>query len=239
MTLMVPSLAVGMGASSKTTVPVLINGQLRCAIVLHGLGRTSYSMNKVARSLRSKRFLVINESYPSTKYSLNELSDVVPGKMDKCRARGATALYFVTHSLGAILVRQHFQDHFEPDVNAVVMLAPPNHGSPVVDAFRERWWFKWFTGLPGQEMGTGPDDFPPRLKPMGLPLGIIAGDRSSDPWFSYLFDEPNDGKLTVESTKLPEMWDHLVVDEGHTFMMNSNEVIHQILYFFDNLKFER
>lgn len=59
----------------------------------------------------------------------------------------------------------------------------------------------------------------------------MAGSSSSDPWFAALFSGANDGKVSVESTKLPEMKDFIQVENGHTFMANSRNVIHQVTAF--------
>ena len=75
------------------------------------------------------------------------------------------------------------------------------------------------------------------LKPINGEVGIVAGAKSSDPWFQSVFDGVNDGKVSVESTQLPEMQDFLVVDAGHTFIMRDEDVINQILYFLENGKF--
>jgi hypothetical protein len=52
-----------------------------------------------------------------------------------------------------------------------------------------------------------------------------------------VFNGDNDGKVSVASTRLPEMKDHLVVDSGHTFIMNDGEVIRQVLAFLRNGSF--
>ena len=45
--------------------------------------------------------------------------------------------------------------------------------------------------------------------------------------------------MSVESTRLAEMKDMLVVDSAHTFIMNSPEVIRQVKAFLKDGVFER
>jgi triacylglycerol lipase len=210
-----------------------------CVVLLHGLGRTQASMLPLQLALERAGYTVWNRSYPSTKAGIEQLSAVVGDAVAACRARRAERIHFVTHSMGGILVRAYFQDHRVAEAGRVVMLAPPNHGSEVVDAYRERWWFRSATGPAGQQLGTAADSLPNRLKPIPLEIGVIAGNSSSDPWFSDMFAADHDGKVSVASASLPEMKDLLVVPNGHTFMVNAPGVMAQVLAFLRSGAFDR
>ena len=210
----------------------------KCLIVLHGLARTKYSMSSIEDYFKAKNYSVFNKAYPSTKKKIEDLSSVVGEGISDCQGIGATEIYFVTHSMGGILVRHYFQNKtVDPKIKAVVMLAPPNHGSEIVDAFKNKAWFKWYNGPAGVQLGTDSESLPNTLKPIKIPVGIITGNVSSDPWFSYLFDGPNDGKVSVESAKLKEMKAMLIVPQGHTFIMNADRVHKDTQHFFETLSF--
>lgn len=218
---------------------MIIDSTPRCAILLHGLGRTSWSMNKIAKNLKKRGYVVWNEGYPSTEKTIQELSLVIDDALEFCKSQNAEGVYFVTHSLGGILVRQYFQDKPSDMVKGVVMLAPPNHGSEVTDAFKDYAWFKYYTGVAGQQLGTEATSVPNSLMPIPVSIGIIAGTSTSDPWFSHVFAGDNDGKVSVESAKLEEMTDFMTVNSGHTFIMKNSVVIDQILYFFTHGSFKK
>lgn len=209
-----------------------------CVILLHGLGRTSRSMKKLEKKLETSGYIVWNEGYPSREQTIEELASVVGEGIRECRKRNAAKVHFVTHSLGGILVRRYFQDHASAEARRVVMLGPPNHGSEITDRHKDAWWYRKATGPAGQQLGTGPDSLPNRMRSVPLEIGVIAGSGGSD-LFSSESREANDGKVSVESTKLAEMKDFLVVDTGHTFMMNDDEVIGQTLHFLKQGRFER
>lgn len=209
-------------------------------VLLHGLGRTSLSMVPLRIALERDGYLVVNRSYPSTRRSIERLTAAVRDGIGECRRHDAAAIHFVTHSMGGILLRMFFQDEIVPEARRAVMLAPPNRGSEIVDAYRQRWWFRWATGPAGQQLGTGRDGLPRRLqRELPLEVGVIAGVRSSDPWFGSLFAADHDGKVSVQSAALPEMRDMLTVDAGHTFMMNSPQVIRQVKAFLRSGQFDR
>lgn len=228
-----------LNASTALAWGITVEPQDKCVILLHGLGRTSWSMMKLEHAFRSQGYSVWNESYVSKKQTVEESSKVIEHALQFCRAEGKTQIYFVTHSLGGILVRYFFQDKDMPEVKGVVMLAPPNHGSEVSETYGEKFWLEWSVGVAGKQLGTGPESLPNTLKPISLPVGVIAGTVSSDPWFNHLFSGPHDGKVSVESAKLDEMKDFLTVESGHTFIMNSDLVLQQIFHFFETHTFQR
>jgi len=210
-------------------------------ILLHGLARTYRSMGKLERELKKAGFQTINVDYPSRRHTISHLADtVLADAVDRYQKKKKSAgpLHFVTHSMGGILVRQYLATHSVENLGKVVMLAPPNHGSEIVDRLGSRWWFRWFNGPAGCSLGTGPDSVPNRLGPADYPLGIIAGNRSLDPVFSRMIPGPGDGKVSVAGARLQGMQDFKVVPHGHTFIMNRNEVIRQVIFFIQHGRFE-
>jgi triacylglycerol lipase len=51
-----------------------------CVILLHGLGRTSRSLNKMADALQAAGFRVVNLDYPSRKRTIEELAPETVGR---------------------------------------------------------------------------------------------------------------------------------------------------------------
>ncbi len=210
-----------------------------CVVLLHGLGRSALSMLPLQFALERAGYDVANRGYPSTKHSIEALSAAVGEGIAECRYLEATRIHFVTHSMGGILLRVYFQTHQVPEAGRAVMLAPPNHGSEIADSYKDKDWYRRATGPAGQQLGTGEQSLPRRLSPIPLEVGVIAGTRSSDPWFSGLFAGDHDGKVSVESAALPEMKELLQVEAGHTFMMMSPAVIEQVLAFLRTGGFEQ
>jgi triacylglycerol lipase len=119
----------------------------------------------------------------------------------------------------------------------VVMLAPPNHGSEVADRLRDFRVYRLATGPAGQQIGTNDDSVPRRLPAPPFEVGIIAGRRSTNPFFSRLLGAESDGKVTVESTHLEGMREIVVVDRAHTFMMWAPDVLAHTFSFLESGRF--
>lgn len=217
------------------SMAILGPDQGECVVLVHGLGRTPASMTPLATSLAGQGYGVVNQGYPSTRQTIEVSAQQIDRAVARCRAQGARRIHFVTHSLGGLLLRRYLEDHAIAEGGRVVMLAPPNRGSEIADRLKDRWWFRRVIGPAGQSLMTGAS----APAPLPLEVGIIAGTRNYEPWFARYFDGPNDGKVTVESTRLPGMADFVTIHAGHTFMLRSPGVKTQVAAFLGTGRFRR
>lgn len=184
-------------------------GARELVVVLHGMGRTSFSMAPMQEALEAAGYDVLNIGYSSYCCSIAELGAAVRAELEEHRRPEHHTVHFVGHSLGGIIARWILvQDERPPGVGRLVMLAPPNQGSRSADRY---------SGLVGwllepiDELRTDSSATVRKLPaPRGVEFGIIAGRR--------------DGKLTESQTHLEGEAGHVSVDGFHTFLMRKPEV---------------
>jgi triacylglycerol lipase len=187
------------------------------------------------RRLTSAGYRSVAISYPSRKLSIEELAVHVNSMIPEA---DQGSVHFLTHSLGGIVARQLLREHRPRRLGRVVMLAPPNRGSQLAERFLTFPMFQTASGPAGRQLGTGQSSKPLSLGPVDFELGVIAGNRPTLPTH-HLIPEESDGTVAVSETRVEGMKDFLVVQRGHTFIMNDPAVIDQAIHFFRHGHFER
>jgi hypothetical protein len=181
-------------------------------VLLHGLARTRFSLSGLASHLERAGFTTWSRTYPSRQLSIAASADQIAGAIARELPLGRP-LAAVTHSLGGILLRHVAQ---RIPFTRVVMLAPPNQGSRLSRALRDRPVYRWFFGHAGQELAPS--------------TAVIAGTGAKSSWNPtgwvsrsarvFAPGEANDGTLAVVETQIDGMAAFATVDASHSWIMN-------------------
>ncbi len=198
-------------------------------VCIHGIARTQLSMWRIMLESWQNNYNVIGWKYPSTRASSAENVELLATFLQKRFGNTAEPIHFITHSLGGFILAQYLARPDAIPVGRVVMIAPPLGGSAVIDEGIKWKVFTDFYGPVTEELLTAETaSSDPAPHPH---IAVIAGSKSQWPFSQLFFDEPNDGKVSVRSTKHIPAKEHLVLDYNHTEIIYRKEVIDRALHF--------
>lgn len=200
-------------------------------VLLHGQGRTRLSMVVLGKRFRSAGYQTLNFPYNQTIRSLDEISGQL---VEFIGQKVKTSDYhLIGHSLGNVIIRNAFRKDYPAGLGKIVMLAPPNQPAHLAKRLKKNLIYRLFTGDSGQKLSE--EKFYRDLPIPRVPFGVIAGDKGQ----SLTFSEPNDGVVTVGSTKLEGMADWILLHHGHTFIMNCKDTFEHCVRFIESGRFKQ
>lgn len=209
----------------------LMQAQKNGVVLLHGIFRTHHSMAGMAKFLERQGFSVLNLSYPSTRHDLETLADIIHPSIEQFAIGLEEKIHFVGYSMGGLLIRTYLHKFRPPKLGRVVMVGTPNSGSEVADFIRGWPLYKKVYGPAGQQLITDQSAFQHLFGEIDYELAVIAGSRSIDPVSSYIIGKPNDGKVSIDSTRLNGMKGHKVLPASHTFFPSNRRMWNAALGF--------
>lgn len=185
--------------------------------LIHGLFRGKEHMAGMADYLRGEGYSVANFGYSSTNTTIERAAQEFHSELMLRAADPSIAkVHIVGHSMGCIVARQALLLGPPPNMGRVVMLGPPNHGSPWA-AFAAPWLGGWIGAL--RELSDDEHSTVNRLGPLeGIDIGVIAA--------SYDFLVPE------SSCHLPEERDFIVMKAMHVslpFLRSVQDQVHRFL----------
>ncbi|MCK4956270.1 MAG: alpha/beta hydrolase [Candidatus Cloacimonetes bacterium] len=207
-----------------------------CVILLHGLGDVKLSMNKLEYNLRKAGYSTKNVGYDSNDKKIELISEEDLASVIK-QCKYYKKIHFVTHSMGGLIVRYYLQNNKLPNGSRLVMLSPPNKGSGIADYFENSKIYELFYGKVGKELQTD-SQLIHTLSKIDYEVGIIAGNKSTNPFFSSILQGEDDGRVAVENMKLDEMIDFIIIPTTHLLIKYNNDVAKQTILFLKNGKFD-
>lgn len=207
------------------------------AVLLHGIMRTYRSMRGIEKHLKQKGYEVINIDYPSRSKRIEALSEEVYKTIAPFCNREDIKLSFIAHSMGGLVLQNMILNHPLNNLERFIMLSTPNSGSEVADFLKNFIFYQSLYGPAGQQLTTQ-EILPTPNFAQNTKVGIIAGNLCVDPFCYFLLPRPHDGKVSVESTKVKGMHDHIVLPVSHSFMMFNPIVIKQISHFLKHGEFD-
>lgn len=209
-------------------------------LLLHGMGRTSFSMRHMNTFLRNAGWQTDNWNYDGFFATVDESAQLLCTRIRTMtspaeRVHGSpaetvagTRLHFVTHSLGYVIVRRArtLCPDIDPHLGRMAFLTPPAQGARLADTLAP--WIGWFLQpLDGLRSGhwdrSGADADKNGESPYLAPLGAIQ---------ALVVFSRKDLLLEPQETQLNEPHARLESDGSHTFIMDEpvvQRVVHNFL----------
>jgi pimeloyl-ACP methyl ester carboxylesterase len=206
-------------------------------VILHGIFRTQCSMRGLADFLKREGYAVFNLGYASTRFPLETLAEHIHPRIDAFAATVSGRVHFIGYSMGGLLIRAYLHRHRPQHLGHVVMAGTPNGGSEVADRMKDWRLYRVLYGPAGQQLITDQGGFASAFGAVDYPLGIIAGNRTLDPISSRWIGKPNDGKVSIDSTRLAGMTDHIIIAATHTLFPGNRTMWRLALEFLRSGKF--
>jgi esterase/lipase len=216
------------------------NKEMETVVVLHGIARTNKQTHLISKRIADAGYEVYNINYPSTEYTIEELVEYLHNEFQNYKITEKPKVNIVAHSMGGLLTRAYLKKYSMKNLNRIVMISTPNHGSEVADFFKDWKIYTKIFGPAGQQLGTNDKEVQKLFSSLkNYEVSVIAGGRSMNPIFSAMLDGQDDGTVSVESTKLEGMKDHIIVPNLHGIQVYSKLDAELAISFLDNGKFDR
>ena len=202
-------------------------------IVLHGLGEGRNAMKPLVTFLEENMTAsILTFGYASPQASLaahaHSLGSVLAGLPP------TTAISFVGHSMGNLVVRRWLQDA-QPKmvrrINRMVMLGPPNQGSDLARLAANNHLLRNLASGAARELVLHWDSISRELQTPPFQYGIIAGGKGDNVGYSLLLEGDDDAIVRVSETQLQGSDDFLVIPVRHALMMENTDVQKETLRF--------
>jgi pimeloyl-ACP methyl ester carboxylesterase len=214
------------------------NARVPGVVLLHGIACTSRSLGRLERALQQAGFATLNLGYPSRKKPLDLLAEHIHPAVQDFAEQNNGPLHFVGHSMGGLVARVYVARYRPARLGRVVMLGTPNGGSEVADVLKGLSLYRLFFGPAGLQLTTDLDGTLTSLPAVDYAVGIVAGTRTIHPISSTLIlPRPNDGRVSVESSKLDGMADHITVKAFHARLPRHRVAINQTIAFLQEGRF--
>lgn len=198
-------------------------------LLLHGHGRTGFSMWPLASAFAKAGYATLSPSY-GFRRPLPAIVEQLAPRVAAFTGHLDGPLHIVTHSLGGLVARALIARHRPAHLGRVVMLAPPLAGSELAD-FLTRHHLGSLLGPVGPWLRTGEQGARAIDGPVDFELGVVAGDSTPLPLPESLLPRPNDGIVSVAATCIPGMTAHVRVPVAHTLMPVDRRSVAQALAF--------
>ena len=214
-------------------------------VCLHGLWLSGYATGYWRAQFIRAGFAAYAYSYPTVRSRLALNRSALARFVESLPEQ---RIHFAGHSLGALTIVSMLDDLSwrlpGKELGRIVLAGPPFQDSHAGKALIGTGRARPVLGRLGATMAGRPlRDWLAGTRPcvpLGVDLGVIAGDSSIGLGriIAPGLPRPHDGTVSVEETRVVGAREHLVLPVGHTGMLMSPTVVKRMIRFFESGSFE-
>ena len=208
-------------------------------VLLHGILLNRWFLWPLERFLKSRGHRTLNLSYPSTRSTIEGLTEEIASRISAERAkRAAPRVSLVTHSLGGLLGRRLISQGLLLGAHRFVQVVPPNRGSAMARAWRDQAIYRALYGTgAGWQLGESQDAIDEICgRPEEVEWGIVMG-RTAHGLRSSLLQAPHDGVVSQSEMRITNV-PTISIDMGHTPILFLPEMWHEAASFLEQGAFK-
>lgn len=188
-------------------------------LVTHGYGGHRLVMWPLCRRLRKLGYRVTNWGYRSLWKDTGRHADAFLGQLRKLEEDQDVETFFVVaHSMGSVVTRAALSK-FQPEkLKRIVMIAPPNHGSPIASMYAPLFGWLSKTLI---EISDAEDSFVRQLS-----------DQIDPDYEVGVLQAQTDFVVPTENTRLPEAKEYVMLPGFHSsvvFHQRTADQVHNFL----------
>ena len=209
-----------------------------CVVLIHGFARSSYSMSKINKRLQKHGYVTIPIDYPSRKYTIEQITEKFVIPKIKNEITKYSKVHFVGYSLGGIITRYFLSINRPANLGKVVFIATPNKGVEIVTHLGKYQWFKSIFGYAVNQLAENSEFLSSLPQEVDYEAAVISGNFSTNPITSlFIIPGEDDGTVSVESTKINGMKDHVIYSKTHMLLLHYEKVAESAEHFIAHGKF--
>ena len=199
---------------------------------LHGYGGPGFEMKRILKAVEKEGYDCTLFKYRSM---VRDVDSVGLDLIKKIQSDGADTISFVTHSMGALVVRSIYK-HIDsladfPIIKRFVMIAPPNNGTQVADFYYKFHFLRHILGPNLKNLTTDSITGASRYPIPTCEVGLITGTFGGSKMLNLFLDADNDGMVVPEKAKLGIEKDCAYVKSWHFGLLYDKRVTKYVISF--------
>jgi triacylglycerol lipase len=199
--------------------------------LLHGYAGPGFEMKKILKALEKEGYNCTLFNYRSM---VDDIDSVGKDLIKRIQSDRVDIVSFVTHSMGALVVRSiynHIVFADFPIIQRIVMIAPPNNGTPIADFYNKFHFLRFLLGPNLKNLTTdllsGAGQYPIPTCEIGLITGSFYGSKK----LNLFIRSDNDGIVAREQAKLGVEKDNVNIKSWHFGLLYDKRVVKYVISF--------